>query len=209
MWQGQNGLSLKRMSITDPNARIPASLATPEFVLRPITAGDAAMDHDAVMETREQLRTWEQTSWPEDDFTVEANREDLIGLEQRHAEHRAYTYTVVDPDGSQSLGCVYVFSTSATFLTKARVTPLGSDDWAHVDAVVYFWVRRTRMETGMDERLLAALRDWFRDEWAVQTVVYVTSERFTQQADLLARTDLRLKFELVEPGKPGTYLVFG
>jgi hypothetical protein len=65
------------------------------------------------------------------------------------------------------------------------------------------------MEQGMDERLLAALRRWFRDEWQTTNTVYVTNEQFTQQVDLIRRTDLTLKFELVEPEKPGTYLVFG
>ena len=136
---------------------VPAELRDQRVVLRPITAEDAAIDHAAVVETREYLRLWEQSSWPEDDFTVEANRADLVDLEQRHAAGRAYTYTVLDPLGTESLGCVYVFPTSATFLKKATVTPVGNDSWADVQAVVYFWARRSRMETGLDGRLLAAL----------------------------------------------------
>jgi hypothetical protein len=65
------------------------------------------------------------------------------------------------------------------------------------------------MARGMDERLLAALRAWFRDEWKLEKTVYVTSEQFTQQVELLDRTDLNLKFELLEPGKPRKRLVFG
>jgi hypothetical protein len=61
----------------------------------------------------------------------------------------------------------------------------------------------------MDERLLAALRAWFKDEWELEKTVYVTSEPFTQQVDLLDGTDLTRKFELLEPGKPGMRLVFG
>jgi hypothetical protein len=197
------------MSITDPQQPVPAELRTSEFVLRPITADDAEIDYAAVMETREHLRLWEQSTWPADDFTVEANRKDLVDLEQRHAEHRAFTYTVLEPNGTESLGCVYVFPIGASFLTKAAVTPVGDDEWADVDAVVYFWARLSRMETGMDERLLAALRAWFTDEWKVEKAVYVTNEQFTQQVELIGRTDLTLKFDLVEPGKPGKYLVFG
>ena len=63
----------------------PTGLETPRFVLRPILATDARLDYDAVMESREYLRKWEQSTWPEDDFTVDANREDLAKLEQRHA----------------------------------------------------------------------------------------------------------------------------
>lgn len=197
------------MSFTDPNEPVPPGLWTDEFVLRPIAADDAELDHAAVMETREYLRLWEQSTWPDDDFTVEANRKDLVDLEQRHAEHRAFTYTVLDPDGTECLGCVYLFPTNATFLARSTVTPVRDDEWASVDAVIYFWVRLSRIAKGMDERLLAALREWFAEEWKLERTVYVTNEQFAQQVDLIARTDLSLQFELVEPGKPGTYLVFG
>jgi hypothetical protein len=197
------------VSLLESSEPVPTELRTDEFALRPITASDAERDYAALMETRELLRVWEQSTWPADDFTVEDNRRDLVGLEKRHAEHRAFTYTVVDPDDTEALGCVYVFSTSANFLTKASVTALGDDRWDAVEAVVYFWVRLTRMQTGLDERLLAALRAWFRDEWKTDPTVFVTNEQFTQQLGVLERTDLRRMFELVEPGKPGTYLAFG
>jgi hypothetical protein len=194
---------------TDSTEPVPAELKTEEFALRPIVAGDAELDYAAVMETREYLRLWRQSTWPEDDFTVAANRKDLIDLEQRHAAQRAYTYTVLDPAGTSCLGCVYVFPTSATFLAKSTVTPVGDDEWADVDAVIFFWSRRSQLASGMDERLLAALRAWFKDEWQLEKTVYVTSEQFTQQVDLLDRTDLSLKFELLEPGQPRKRLVFG
>lgn len=197
------------MSFADSNEPVPDGLRTEEFALRPIVADDAAADYAAVMETREYLRLWEGSTWPEDDFTVEANRTDLTDLERRHAAHRAFTYTVLDPDGTECLGCVYVFPISATFLVKSTVTPVGADKWADVEAVIFFWVRRSRMQTGMDKRLLAALRRWFNEGWNLQRVVYVTNERFRQQLDLINRTDLTLEFELLEPGKPGKYLVFG
>ena len=197
------------MTFTDPNEPVPAGLRTDEFVLRPIVAGDADIDYAAVMETRDYLRLWQQSTWPADDFTVEANRADLVDLEERHAAHRAFTYTVLDPDGTTCLGCVYIFPTTAKFLAKCTVTPVGDDRWADIGAVIYFWVRRSQMAAGMDERLLAHLRMWFEQEWKLQKTVYVTSEQFTQQLDLMSRTDLVLTFTLREPGKPGRSLVFG
>lgn len=202
-----------------PDITPPNELSTDEFVLRPITADDAQRDFDAVMETREHLRLWEQSEWPADDFTVEANRDDLADLEQRHNDNRAYTYTVLDPAGidevgdtsaSECLGCVYIFPTDATFLAKATVTPVDDDaDWSRVDAVVYFWARQSRMDAGMDARLLTALRGWFADDWGFDTTVYVTNEEFAQQVGLIGATDLALRFSLREPGKRGAYLVYG
>lgn len=197
------------MSIIDSDEPIPAGFETAAFVVRPITPDDAELDHAALMETRELLRLWEQSTWPTDDFTVDENRDDLVGLAQRHADRRAFTYAVLSPDGRESCGCVYLFTTSAAFLTKATVTALGDDDWSDVDAVVYFWVRLSQMKQGVDARLLAALRPWLRDAWRAETPVYVTNEQFGQQVDLLRSTDLRLMFSFTEPNKPGAYLAFG
>ncbi len=197
------------MSSTDLSEPVRAELRTEEFVLRPIVADDAELDYAAVMATREHLRLWRQSTWPEDDFTVEENRKDLVECEERHLAHRAFTYTVLDPDGAECLGCVYVYPTTATFLARAAVTPVGDDEWADVEAVVFFWARLSRMEAGMDERLLAALRTWFTDEWKLTRTVYATSEPFTQQVNLLNRTDMHVKFELQEPDKPRRRLVFG
>ena len=197
------------MHFTESTEPVPAELRTDEFALRPIVVGDTEMDYAAVMETREYLRLWRQSTWPEDDFTVEANRTDLVELEERHAAHRAFTYTVLDPDGTTCVGCVYVYPTSATFLARSTVTPVGDDEWADVDAVIFFWVRLPQLEAGMDERLLAALRAWFAEEWKLEKTVYVTSEQFTQQVELLERADLNLKFEMLEPGSTSKRLIFG
>ncbi|GAA5195301.1 N-acetyltransferase [Microbacterium jejuense] len=197
------------MSFTDPTEPVPTELRAAEFAVRPITPDDAERDYAAVMESRAELRLWEQSDWPADDFTVDDNRSDLVDLQSRHDAHRAFTYTVVDPAGAESLGCVYVFPTAATFLARSAVTPVADDAWKDVDAVVYFWVRRSRIEDRLDERLLAALRAWFAGEWGFARTVFATSERFDQQVALLGATDLALRFELREPDKPGTYLVYG
>jgi hypothetical protein len=188
---------------------VPTKLTKDEFVLRPIRADDAEWDYDAVMETREFLRKWQQSPWPEDDFTVDANRADLVALEERHAAHRAFTYTVLDPSRSECLGCVYIFPISATFLAESAVARVGEDEWSDVDAVVFFWVRRSRVESGMDRRLLGALRVRFAVEWNLERVVYVTNEQVPDQADLFAGSDLVLKFQILEPGKLGQFLAFG
>ncbi|MFE1644144.1 N-acetyltransferase [Microbacterium sp. P01] len=198
------------MSLDDPRRNIPAGLKTDEFLLRPILASDAARDHEAVMETRVDLRVWEQSSWPEDDFTVEANREDLANLEQRHLERRAFTYTVLAPDETDCLGCVYVFPTTATFLAKATVTPVAANPvWTEIDAVIYFWVRQSRIASDMDTRLLEAMRTWFDERWELTRTVFVTNQQFEHQVRLLESARLHLQFELREPSKPGTYLVYG
>ncbi|WP_404286002.1 N-acetyltransferase [Glutamicibacter arilaitensis] len=197
------------MLITDPNAPIPVELRNKEFLLRPLTADDAALDYAAVMETRESLRLWEQDSWPADDFTVEENRQDLIDHERYHHERRAYTYTMLDPAETECLGCVYVYPPGAAFLAKSTVSAVGPGKWADLQAVIYFWVRESRLGSGLDERLLGALRQWFSEQWQLSDTVYVVSEPYAHQLRLINQSGLKLRFTVREPAKSAPYLAFG
>lgn len=196
------------MPFENLESEVPEGLATDDFTLRPIVADDAETDYAAVMESRGFLRTWEQSTWPEDDFTVAANREDLEKLERRHASHQAFTYTVTDPTGTECLGCVYLIPTNARMFAKARVTPVGSRRWDDYEATVYFWIRESRLATETDRVLLEALRTWLAQEWSFEGRLFVTNEQFTQQVDMIEHTGLQLRFAIEEPGKPGRFLAY-
>lgn len=186
----------------------PSGLETQEFVLRPILASDAELDYEAVMESREFLRKWEQSTWPEDDFTVEANREDMVKLERRHANGESFTYTVMNLDQTECLGCVYVFSLEATWFSDAQVTALGPDQWSDRDAMIYFWVRKSRLAEGLDRLLLDSLLEWFEQEWDLDAPVIMTNEQFEQQVAMIEGTNLRRRFEIKLPDDPGRYLAY-
>ncbi|SDU74154.1 GNAT family N-acetyltransferase [Jiangella alkaliphila] len=190
------------------NVEPPSGLTTDGFVLRPILATDAELDYAAVMESRDYLRTWEQTTWPEDDFTVAANRADLEKLEERHVARQAFTYTVMDPAGTECLGCVYLMPTDGRSFAGARITPVGDHRWDDYAAAVYFWVRRSRLAARTDRVLLDALRTWLATDWRLGGYLFVTNEQFTQQVELIRDTDLELRFEVEEPDKPGRYLAY-
>lgn len=196
------------MTFTDPDVPVPGGLRTAEFVLRPLTAADAVADWEAVMETAAELRGWEQTGWPADDFTADENRDDLRGLEERHAAHRAFTFTVLDAATGECIGCVYLFPTSARFLAAATVTPVADGAWTEVDGVVYYWVRASRAGDGSDRVLLSALRRWLREDWDFSQPAFVTSAAFDRQRDALAAAGLREAFQLTEPDKPEPYVVY-
>jgi hypothetical protein len=186
----------------------PAGLTTQELVLRPLLASDAELDHEAVMETRELLRGWEQSTWPEDDFTVEANRADLLKAERRHANGEAFTYTVMNLDETQCLGCVYVLPPDAKMYAGAEIIALGADRWSDCDATICFWARRSRLAEGLDRVLLHAVLAWLETEWAFSNPVIVTNEQFEQQVTMIEGTELGRRFELSVPGSPGTYLAY-
>ena len=73
---------------------VPERMVTNEFVLRPILASDVEGDYEAVMESKEYPRPWEQTGWPADDFTLDDDLKDVAMLEERHNALQAFTYTM-------------------------------------------------------------------------------------------------------------------
>lgn len=202
------------MAFTDPRFVLVPGLRTESFVLRPITADDAERDHEAVMESRDYLHAWEQSTWPEDDFSVEDNRGDLVDLEAWNADRKAFTYTILDPNETVCLGCVYIFPTDATFLQTSEITPVRGDTWTDFDAVVYHWVRKSQMDTGKDAELLTLLREWLARDWEFDTYLFVTNEQFEAQAELIRRNDMALRFTFAEGpkpdllDKPGKFLAF-
>ena len=184
-------------------------MRTDAFVLRPIREADAELDYEAVMESREFLRSWEQSSWPEDDFTVEANREDLRKLERRHAANESFTYTVMNPTEMQCLGCVYIFPIGADLFARAEISGIDGARWSDYAAAVYFWIRKSALADALDRRLLDALRLWLSHDWSFDNFLFVTNEQFEQQVEMIESAGLPLSFRISDPKAEGEFLAYG
>jgi hypothetical protein len=79
--------------------------------------------------------------------TVRQNLVELGWHEHEFELRRSFAYTVVAPDESQVLGCVYFYPSETH------------------DARVRMWVRRSAWEDGLDPLLEQAVRDWTAREW--------------------------------------------
>jgi RimJ/RimL family protein N-acetyltransferase len=160
----------------------PVEHRTPRLVLRPLRASDVATDYEAVMSSAAALRRWSQSEWPAEDFTLAENLEDLRRHEREHLEGQAFTYTVLDPAESRCLGCVYV-------------VPLRSEEaaWsgsAAQVARVAFWVRTSEIATDLDRHLLGVLREWFRESWRFERVVFSASPADARQLALFGEAGM-------------------
>lgn len=186
----------------------PEELRTDEFLLRPLRESDAELDYDALMESREFLRQWEQSTWPADDFTLEANRADLARHERQHAAGEAFTYTVMTPDETQCLGCVYIFPTTAPMYARPEIASTEGEAWSAYEAAFYFWVRKSRLADGLDRRLLAVLDSWFEEAWGIASPLVVTNEQCAQQVAVIESARCPLKFRLSFPNEPGKSLAY-
>lgn len=127
----------------------PTGLATDRFVLEPLGPQHNESDHDAWASSMEHIRAtpgFTTGSWPRE-MTSDENRADLERHARDFAARTGFTYTVLDPDSRQVIGCVYIY-------------PSKRDDR---DAQVSLWVRATRAE--LDGPLWEAVSGWLVQDW--------------------------------------------
>ena len=134
---------------------VPVKLETADFRLRMLSVNDVVKDYDAVISSTAHLKEIFQGSWP-DGLTLEGNLVDLGWHQKEFQDRRSFAYTVVSPDESRVLGCVYINP------TRKR---------GH-DASVTFWARESAMGSAADERLSKAVRNWVKEAWPFESPAY-------------------------------------
>jgi hypothetical protein len=111
-----------------------------------LTVADVDEDFEAIKERVAPDGTFQGAPG----LTLEQNLIDLGWHQKEFQLRRSFAYTVVAPDESRVLGCVYV----------------DPDDEA--DAQVRLWVRRDSF--GLDPELERAVREWIAREWPFTSV---------------------------------------
>jgi len=165
------------------------------FIVRPLVPSDVVLDHEAVMSSREFLYHWEQEPpYPPADFSVEDNLEDLKQMDGEHRNGTRYSYTVMNADETQVLGCIYVLPNDDRMYRTAEVTSLDGTDLSAVDATVSFWVRVSTLEDGFERALLDTVLGWLRDDWSLDRPVILTNEKLDHQIATIESLGLTRRF---------------
>jgi hypothetical protein len=139
-----------------PDFDVPRRLETPEFVLEPLGPEHNELDYAAWTSSMEHIAAtpgWQDSRWPRE-MTLDENRADL----GRHADdfrnRTGFTYTVLDPESRDVIGCVYIY-------------PLRDGE---EDARALSWVRASRSE--LDVALWRAVSSWLESDWPFASVDY-------------------------------------
>lgn len=135
---------------------IPAVHETGRFRLRMLSVDDVEKDYEAVMETQAYFHGLGRT-WPRDGFTLAENLADLEMHQREFLAREAFAYTVVAPDESAVLGCLYI--------NPPR-------EGENADARVWLWARQSEQDKGLDPILFAEVKRWLAAEWPFETVVF-------------------------------------
>jgi RimJ/RimL family protein N-acetyltransferase len=144
--------------MTDAPSWLPAGWAHPTRVdlptghhLRPIREADLALDHPAVMGSRERLWTifgpaW---GWPPATMTVEQDRADLARHEREIAAHESFNYALFDAGETALLGCVYI----------------DPPERAGADAEISWWVVDELVGSDVERVMTDLVPSWIAAEW--------------------------------------------
>ncbi|MDQ3548996.1 MAG: hypothetical protein M3439_09270 [Chloroflexota bacterium] len=160
------------MTFYPERVAVPVEFRTADLWLRVLRPDVTELDYAALMESRERLRLWSDSTWPADDFTLEGNRQDLVEHEQEWEDRDAFAYTVLNPDGSRCEGCVYILSFVNSMRHRGYVPAVDGIQTSDDAAVVSYWVRESALAAGLDRQLLAGLREWFSSAWPFSQVIY-------------------------------------
>jgi len=139
-----------------PDFVVPALLETEHFRLRMLSTADVDKDYNAVMSSANLLHALFGREWPRDGFTLEENLQDLTEHQQEFEQRIAFAYTVMSPDETICLGCLYI--------NPPRGHP--------VDARVYMWVRQSAYDQGLDPILFRTVKDWIDTRWPFTNAIY-------------------------------------
>lgn len=129
----------------------PTSLETDRFVLEPLGPQHNESDHAAWTSSIAHVRAspgYSDGSWPPvDGMSLEDNRADLVRHAADFEARRGFTFTVLEPDTQDVIGCVYLY-------------PSASPEH---DVDVRSWVRADR--AGLDQPLADAVAAWLASDW--------------------------------------------
>jgi hypothetical protein len=134
----------------------PERLETPQFVLEPLGPEHNERDHAAWSSSIDHIRGtpgWRDAAWPYEK-TLQENLEDLRAHARDFRERTGFTYTVLEPEGGDVVGCVYIYP----------LEDEGGGAW------VASWVRASRAE--VDEPLWREVSAWLERDWPFERVDY-------------------------------------
>ena len=135
---------------------VPIELATVNFTLRMLSVDDVERDFEAVTSSAMRLsKVWPDSGWPAG-LTLRQNLIDLGWHEKEFQNRTSFAYTMVAPDESQVLGCVYFYPT----------------DKAEHDAEVFLWVRETEVVSDLDKELFEVVQRWLASDWPFENPAY-------------------------------------
>ena len=152
-----------RQTLVDEDFEVPQGLVNEKFRLRMLTIHDLVKDYEAVMSSAEHLKETYSAIWDSDWPEGLTNEEDLIGLWRHQMEfvlHYSFAYTIMSPDESLCLGCLYI-------------NPCRKMGY---DAEVSMWGRSSELVNNLDSELYSCIKKSIDEAWPFSRPAYLGRE---------------------------------
>lgn len=187
-----------------PGAPVPHRLRNATFVATPLTTDVATLDYAAYLASPDVVRVHSDGRWPVDGFTLTQDLEQAAKHQADHEARRAFTFLLLDAAESEAIGCLYL-NPLHEYLRRVRAEPQTVRVFPPESAMVTFWLRQDRQETGLAEVVAAAVNDWLIHDWPLAAHLFriLPQERTSRTA--LERLPLR-RIDLLLPGEQRPYL---
>ena len=146
----------------------PTSLVTAAFTLEPLGPRHNESDYAAWSSSIAHIQAtpgFPWGSWPHE-MSLAENLADLEMHERHFATRVGFTYTVLDPESGDVIGCVYIY--------PVRGGDDGASDPSPGEASVRSWVRADRAP--LDEPLWRAVSAWLEADWPFERIAYAARD---------------------------------
>jgi hypothetical protein len=159
---------------------IPDHLRHEQFSFEILHPKYVELDFQALMNSKEFLRRWGMSNWPEDDFSLEDNLADLDWHYKEQLQKIAYSYTILNHDQSVCLGCLYIRPLES-------IKPIQSSEKQILSAYPFFcsyWVVDDIRGAALDQHIFDNLRNWLETSWIFPAIFY-TNNLLTPEQDAI------------------------
>lgn len=171
---------------------IPTQLEGVGFNFEVLHPRHVALDFQALMKNKAFLRRWSHDSWPEDRFTLEDNLRDLEWHFDEFKEKTAFTYTILNHNKTECLGCIYI-------RPVASIRSLSSDEFEKLKPFhffISFWVVPDKSNTRLENQIFTSLFDWLLTDWHFTSVLFVSNKEIPEQNNLFHNHKMALYLEI-------------
>ena len=116
------------------------------------------------MASRNVVRLHSDGRWPVDGFTSGEARTQAAAHQVEREAGRAFTFLLLDPSQTESLGCLYLNPLRA-YPSRVGTDPGTLRTCSPDSAMITFWVHRDQQWTGFADVVARAVNAWVANAW--------------------------------------------
>ena len=170
------------MSLNPNVLQVPIRLETADFIVHRQRSSDNELDFDAVMTSKQLLREWSDSEWPEEDFSLEQNGQDIAEHIADHEQNSDYGFSIFSPDEDRLLGSLYL-NAVGPLLENYPTDPMTLERLLEFDVRIEYWLR-SGIGPDFEMRFVRAVIKWLETAWWFERPIFGTRKNMASRRRL-------------------------